>query len=72
MASAIMFGGENIAEYHSTSGQHKVELGNTNRLDMYVRSGTSMQNKINYRSLLSKQLQERLNQLYSSLMPKLE
>ena len=28
-----------------TSGQHKVELGNTNRLDMYVRSGTSMQNK---------------------------
>jgi len=55
-----------------TSGQHKVELGNTNRLDMYVRSGTSMQNKNKLiEAFYRQQLQERLNQLCLFLIPKI-
>lgn len=55
-----------------STGQHRIEFANANRLDMYVRSETSMQNKnklieIFYRQLL----QERLNHLCSSLMPKI-
>ncbi len=56
---------------HST-GQHRIEFANANRLDMHVRSGTSTQNKNKLiETFYRQQLQERLNQLYSSLMPRI-
>lgn len=55
-----------------TAGQHKVELANMNRLDMYVRSGTSLQNKNKLiEAFHRQQLQERLNQLCLSFTPQI-